>query len=103
MKAQRVRQLVAQDFKSVFEHDNNGGCVESDVSVDVIITPTTMGCAPSIRNAAESGGLEEYVNDVFTVPASLAGTNEGVWARSRRVLTQRRGAGNSRANLLQEQ
>ena len=61
LKAQKVRTKIANDFKEAFK------------SVDTILTPT----APSAAFAAgEKGGddpLEMYLNDVFTVPASLAG------------------------------
>ncbi|MFN3233655.1 MAG: Asp-tRNA(Asn)/Glu-tRNA(Gln) amidotransferase subunit GatA [Alphaproteobacteria bacterium] len=60
LKAQKVRSLIAQDFEQAFEQ------------VDLILTPT----APS--DAFEPGAKSDdpiamYLNDVFTVPASLAG------------------------------
>ncbi|MGC2855277.1 Asp-tRNA(Asn)/Glu-tRNA(Gln) amidotransferase subunit GatA [Novispirillum sp. DQ9] len=60
LKAQRVRALIAQDFKKAFEE------------VDVILTPT----APSAAFAAGENmddPITMYLNDVFTVPTSLAG------------------------------
>jgi aspartyl-tRNA(Asn)/glutamyl-tRNA(Gln) amidotransferase subunit A len=60
VKAQQVRTLIAEDFKKVF------------ADVDVLLTPT----APSAA-FAEGEKMDDpiamYLNDVFTVPASLAG------------------------------
>ena len=60
LKAQKVRSKIINDFKKAFE------------SVDIIFTPT----APS--DAFEQGSkiddpIQMYLNDVFTVPVSLAG------------------------------
>ena len=58
-QAQRVRTLVARDFKAAFEH------------VDAIVAPTTPGVAFKIGEKADP--LQMYLNDVFTIPVSLAG------------------------------
>jgi aspartyl-tRNA(Asn)/glutamyl-tRNA(Gln) amidotransferase subunit A len=60
LKAQRVRALIAQDFASAFER------------VDCILTPTAPSAAFAI---GENSGdpIAMYLNDVFTVPANLAG------------------------------
>lgn len=65
-KAQQVRQLVKQDFDAVWSGSNH---------VDVLVTPTTTNVAVPIAQvmAAESDPTNEYVNDVLTIPASLAG------------------------------
>jgi aspartyl-tRNA(Asn)/glutamyl-tRNA(Gln) amidotransferase subunit A len=60
LKAQRVRALIARDFTEAFK------------KVDVLLTPT----APSAAFAAgekSSDPIAMYLNDVLTVPASLAG------------------------------
>lgn len=60
LKAQKVRTLIGQDFEKAFGQ------------VDAILTPT----APSAAFAAgEKSGdpIAMYLNDVFTVPASMAG------------------------------
>ena len=60
LKAQKVRTLIAADFRRAFE------------KVDAILTPT----APSAAFAADAPPADPvtmYLNDVFTVPASLAG------------------------------
>lgn len=59
-KAQRVRALIAQDFDAVFQ------------DVDALLTPTTPGAAFAIGEK-EDDPIAMYLNDVFTVPASLAG------------------------------
>ncbi|MBT4739493.1 MAG: Asp-tRNA(Asn)/Glu-tRNA(Gln) amidotransferase subunit GatA [Rhodospirillaceae bacterium] len=60
LKAQKVRQLIYQDFASAFEN------------VDAILTPTTPTPAfPLGENSSDPVAM--YLNDVFTVPASLAG------------------------------
>ena len=60
LKAQRVRTLIARDFASAFER------------VDCILTPTAPSAAFAIGE--KSGDpIEMYLNDVFTVPANLAG------------------------------
>ena len=59
-KAQRVRALIARDFKQAFE------------KCDVILTPT----APSTAFGWEekpTDPVEMYLNDAFTIPASMAG------------------------------
>src|SRR4051794_13971972 len=59
-KAQKVRTLISDDFKTAF----NG--------VDFVVTPT----APSVAfelNTKTADPLAMYVNDVCTVPMSLAG------------------------------
>ena len=59
-KAQQVRQCVVNDFKTAFE------------DVDVLLTPTTPTEAFE-RNNQPTDPVTMYMNDVFTVPTSLAG------------------------------
>ena len=58
-KAQKVRALIKQDFYKAF-----GQC-------DVILTPTAPSAAFGIGETTDP--LAMYLNDVFAVPASLAG------------------------------
>ena len=58
-QALRVRTLVARDFQKAFE------------TVDAIVTPTTPGVAFKIGEKEDP--LQMYLNDVFTIPTSLAG------------------------------
>jgi aspartyl-tRNA(Asn)/glutamyl-tRNA(Gln) amidotransferase subunit A len=63
-QAQRVRRLICHEFEEAF----TGGA-----GLDVILTPTAPTGAPTVAEAAALTPLETYANDVFTVPASLAG------------------------------
>ena len=58
-KAQRVRALIKRDFRKAFEQ------------CDVILTPTAPSAAFGIGETTDP--LAMYLNDVFAVPASLAG------------------------------
>jgi aspartyl-tRNA(Asn)/glutamyl-tRNA(Gln) amidotransferase subunit A len=58
-KAQKVRALIKQDFAKAFEQ------------CDVILTPTAPSAAFGIGETTDP--LAMYLNDVFAVPASLAG------------------------------
>ncbi len=59
-KAQKVRALIKQDFRRAFEQ------------CDVVLTPTAPSAAFGIGEKM-SDPLAMYLNDVFAVPASLAG------------------------------
>jgi len=59
-KARQVRTLIARDFAQAYE------------KVDVILTPTTPGPAFPMAEKLDDP-IAMYLNDVFTVPASLAG------------------------------
>ena len=59
-KARKVRTLIAGDFAAAFE------------TCDVILTPTTPGTAFGLDEKRDDP-LTMYFNDVFTVPASMAG------------------------------
>jgi aspartyl-tRNA(Asn)/glutamyl-tRNA(Gln) amidotransferase subunit A len=59
-QAQKVRALIARDFKDAF-----GTC-------DVILAPTTPTAAFALGDNIDDP-LAMYLNDVFSVPASLAG------------------------------
>lgn len=60
IKAQKVRTLIANDFKAAFE------------DVDVLLTPTAPTAAFALGEKQEDP-IAMYLNDVFTVPSSLAG------------------------------
>jgi aspartyl-tRNA(Asn)/glutamyl-tRNA(Gln) amidotransferase subunit A len=59
-KAQRVRALIARDFEQAFEQ------------CDLLLTPTAPSAAFALGEKNDDP-LAMYLNDVFTVPASLAG------------------------------
>jgi aspartyl-tRNA(Asn)/glutamyl-tRNA(Gln) amidotransferase subunit A len=58
-KAQRVRTLIRQDFERAFER------------VDLVLGPTTPNVA--FKMGEKEDPLQMYLNDVFAVPANLAG------------------------------
>lgn len=60
LKAQKVRRLIANDFKEAYR------------KVDVILLPSTPTPAFGIGEN-ESNPVNMYLNDIFTIPASLAG------------------------------
>ena len=60
LKAQKVRALIARDFARAFEQ------------VDVLLTPTCPTPAFGLGDKMDDP-IAMYLNDVFTVPASLAG------------------------------
>ena len=60
LKAQKVRTLIAADFAAAFE------------ACDAILTPTTPGPAFAMGEKSDDP-VAMYLNDVLTVPASLAG------------------------------
>jgi len=59
-QAQKVRTLIARDFDRAFE------------SCDLLLTPTAPSAAFALGEK-QADPLAMYLNDVFTVPASLAG------------------------------
>jgi aspartyl-tRNA(Asn)/glutamyl-tRNA(Gln) amidotransferase subunit A len=59
-QAQRVRTLIARDFERAFE------------SCDVVLAPTTPTASFALGDKVDDP-LAMYLNDVFAVPASLAG------------------------------
>ena len=60
IKAQKVRRLISEDFMKAYE------------KCDVLLTPTAPSAAFAIGENEEDP-IKMYLNDVFTVPASLAG------------------------------
>ncbi len=60
LKAQRVRRLIRNDFDTAFE------------TVDAILTPATPSAAFPVGRKVDDP-VTNFLNDVFTVPANLAG------------------------------
>ena len=60
LKAQRVRNMIKKDFDNAYKE------------VDAILTPTTPSSAFEIGEKTNDP-ISMYLNDVFTVPANLAG------------------------------
>ncbi|KAF9224191.1 amidase signature enzyme [Gyrodon lividus] len=80
LQAQRVRTHIKSDFNNVFRHRS----VHLDLDraspptngIDVLLHPSAIRTAPLLDGDGEgheASGLDEYLQDVMTVPASLAG------------------------------
>ncbi|CAG8984277.1 hypothetical protein HYALB_00010702 [Hymenoscyphus albidus] len=90
IKAQKVRRLVQRDFDRVFAIPNPlRDSTQYDLSdmdesillqdklgppqVEFIVCPTTPTTSPTLESLSKQTPVDSYMNDVFTVPASLAG------------------------------
>lgn len=81
LQASRIRADLQRDFASALRIPNpntrKSEQGKRDAGVDVILHPSAVNTAPTLApamNAAEEGaGVSEYVQDILTVPASLAG------------------------------
>lgn len=90
IQAQKVRRLVQQDFDRIFAMPNPLHPLEqfdlSDMDegiqlkdklgpaqVDVLVCPTAPTLPPLLEEVKDQAPVDSYMNDVFTVPASLAG------------------------------
>jgi aspartyl-tRNA(Asn)/glutamyl-tRNA(Gln) amidotransferase subunit A len=60
-QAQRVRKLMVTDFKLAFD------------KVDALLTPVTINTAFALTDKKQMDPIALYLNDVFTIPASMAG------------------------------
>jgi len=60
LKAQRMRRLIANDFKEAY------------MKVDIILLPSTPSAAFGV-DVNQDNPITMYLNDIFTIPASLAG------------------------------
>jgi aspartyl-tRNA(Asn)/glutamyl-tRNA(Gln) amidotransferase subunit A len=59
-KAQQIRSLIARDFRQAFE------------TCDVLLTPTAPSAAFAAGDKMDDP-VTMYLNDMFTIPASMAG------------------------------
>jgi aspartyl-tRNA(Asn)/glutamyl-tRNA(Gln) amidotransferase subunit A len=57
-----MRRLIARDFDEIFAQ-----------GYDFMLTPTTPTSAIAMKDFHNLSPVEIYVNDIFTVPASLVG------------------------------
>ena len=60
-RAAKVRQLIARDFATVFE------------SCDIVAGPAAPGPAFALGSIADDDPVAMYMQDIYTVPVSLAG------------------------------
>lgn len=90
IKAQKVRRLVQRDFDRVFTipnplkdptqyhlSDMDDSILLQDKlgppQVDFIVCPTAPTTSPTLDSVSKQTPVDTYMNDVFTIPASLAG------------------------------
>ncbi|KAI0906362.1 amidase signature enzyme [Ustulina deusta] len=90
IQAQKVRQLVRRDFDRIFKLENplldeqhfdlsemeESIGIDSKLGpaqVDFLVCPTAPSTPPLLEQVRNQTPLDSYMNDVFTVPASLAG------------------------------
>ena len=85
LKAQKLRNRIRRDFDSVFSMQNvlrqssDNQVARSEGGVDVLIHPSAIRTAPtlaevtSVSAATDDSCLDSYLQDILTVPASLAG------------------------------
>ncbi|KAL2005043.1 hypothetical protein VTN00DRAFT_2893 [Thermoascus crustaceus] len=92
IQAQRVRRLVQANFDAAFSArnllaplspssptDTETAIEKNQNGVDILISPTAPSSPPTLSSLTNtntnspSSPLDAYINDVFTVPASLAG------------------------------
>ena len=75
IQAQKVRRLVQQDFDRAFAKPNPllDAVPPAEAGVDVLLAPTAPTLPPTVEEVRNQTPVESYMNDVFTVPASLAG------------------------------
>jgi aspartyl-tRNA(Asn)/glutamyl-tRNA(Gln) amidotransferase subunit A len=57
-----MRRLIVRDFEEIFSQ-----------GYDFVLTPTTPTSAMPMKEFHNLSPVEAYVNDIYTVPASLAG------------------------------
>ncbi|KAJ6485639.1 amidase signature domain-containing protein [Mycena sanguinolenta] len=77
LQAQRIRRLVREDFSRVFRvpdvlSSSPTASTPDSEGVDVLLHPSAIRTAPPL-DFVDTDGLQTYVQDVLTVPASLAG------------------------------
>ncbi|KAI1662414.1 amidase signature enzyme [Daldinia decipiens] len=90
IQAQKVRRLVRRDFDRIFKLSNpledqqpfDLSEMEDTIQlenkfgpaqVDFLLCPTAPTTPPLLEDVMRQTSLDSYMNDVFTVPASLAG------------------------------
>ncbi|KAH6605296.1 aspartyl-trnaasn glutamyl-trna gln amidotransferase subunit a [Trichoderma cornu-damae] len=90
IQAQKIRRLVQRDFDRVFKLDNplyeprqfdlsdmSADTALEDkqgpVQVDFLLSPTAPTYPPKLSDVRKRSSVDVYMNDVLTVPASLAG------------------------------
>jgi aspartyl-tRNA(Asn)/glutamyl-tRNA(Gln) amidotransferase subunit A len=90
IQAQKIRRLIQQDCDRVFKLDNplyeprqfdlsemSADTALEDkqgpIQVDFLLSPTAPTYPPKLSDIQKQSSVDSYMNDVLTVPASLAG------------------------------
>lgn len=79
LRANQKRKIIVDEFNNVFNMSNplfHDTIVRDTDKCDFLIVPTTIIEPPTLEDALEGTAenfLTSYVNDVFTIPTSLAG------------------------------
>lgn len=71
LPAQKARHLIQQDFDHVFNQANSLYSTTQQGSAHVLLIPSATSDAPTLNGRSEL--ITEYINDVMTLPANLAG------------------------------
>ncbi|KAL9546433.1 hypothetical protein MBANPS3_006664 [Mucor bainieri] len=75
LPAQKARRLIQSEFNQVFSQPN---LLDNDSTkhgeADILLVPSATSTAPDLDTTSSTGnGVEEYIDDVMTLPANLAG------------------------------
>ncbi|CEP10873.1 hypothetical protein [Parasitella parasitica] len=75
LPAQKARRLIQSEFNRVFSQTNLLDSHEvNHGDADVLLVPSATSAALNLDDSSkENGGVEEYIDDVMTLPANLAG------------------------------
>ncbi|KAG0262448.1 Trimeric GatFAB AmidoTransferase(AdT) complex subunit [Linnemannia exigua] len=84
LRAQKIRQMIRNDFDRVFSRQNaiTGSCgdnledPENDITrVHALLTPVAVSTAPKLKDVIgdQIDPVDAFLDDIFTIPASLAG------------------------------
>lgn len=77
LPAQKARRLIQNDFNQVFKHPNllySQQVTKDQETVDVLLVPSATSPAPLLNDTSKKqDGVNEYLDDVMTLPANLAG------------------------------
>lgn len=81
LAAQNLREQLRYEMDTVFIKSNplrqaptESKITSLDAGVDILLYPSAISAAPTLEEAqSNSTGVGTYVQDVLTVPASLAG------------------------------
>ncbi|KAI8992175.1 glutamyl-tRNA amidotransferase subunit A [Mycotypha africana] len=84
LPAQKVRRTIQKEFNQLFKQANllesdtkeleegATGVASQDSKVDILLVPSATSPAPLLSNDS-ANNIQEYLNDVMTLPANLAG------------------------------